>query len=245
MTATDNDGIADYISWFTGDDATAGNRPVLSVTYTVPVPAITSASSATGTNGRAFSYTIAASNSPTSYAALNLPPGLSLNTSTGLISGTSTVTGTFSATIGAINVNGAGTAILTIAVLPTPPSSPTGLTATGTDGQVGLAWNGSAGATSYTILRSETSGSGYQPVVSGTTNTTNFSDATVTNGTTYYYVVRATNAGGTSANSAQASAQPLSPVQALRLVNFGTISNSGNAADSADPDGDGMTNAQE
>jgi autotransporter-associated beta strand protein len=34
-------------------------------------------------------------------------------------------------------------------------------------------------------------------------------------------------------------------IQAWRLEHFGTTSNSGDAADSADPDGDGMTNAQE
>jgi hypothetical protein len=34
-------------------------------------------------------------------------------------------------------------------------------------------------------------------------------------------------------------------VQVWRLTNFNTINNAGKAADSADPDGDGMTNAQE
>jgi autotransporter-associated beta strand protein len=34
-------------------------------------------------------------------------------------------------------------------------------------------------------------------------------------------------------------------IEAWRLAHFGTITNSGNAADNADPDGDGMTNAQE
>jgi len=33
--------------------------------------------------------------------------------------------------------------------------------------------------------------------------------------------------------------------ESWRLANFGTTANSGNAADGADPDGDGMTNAQE
>ena len=37
----------------------------------------------------------------------------------------------------------------------------------------------------------------------------------------------------------------LTVVENWRLANFGTIANTGNAADSADPDGDGWTNAQE
>ena len=53
-----------------------------------PVPVITSSSTATGTQGTAFSYQIAASNSPTTYAAAGLPAGLSVSTTTGLISGT-------------------------------------------------------------------------------------------------------------------------------------------------------------
>ena len=133
----------------------------------------------------------------------------------------------------------------TLSVVLGAPAAPTGLTASGTDGQVALAWNASTGATAYTVLRSITSGSGYQPVVSGTTSATSFIDTTVTNGTIYYYIVTATNLGGTSAISTQASAQPLSPQQAWRLAHFGTIANSGIAADTADPDGDGMTNAQE
>ena len=36
-----------------------------------------------------------------------------------------------------------------------------------------------------------------------------------------------------------------SPIMAWRQTHFGTTDNSGNAADSADPDGDGWTNAQE
>src|SRR5205085_1940480 len=97
-------------------------------------PSITSAQSATGTNGSTFSYQITATNSPTSYAASGLPAGLILNTATGLISGTPTITGTSSVTISASNAGGTGSATLVITVLPTPPSITSGLTATGTNG---------------------------------------------------------------------------------------------------------------
>jgi autotransporter-associated beta strand protein len=133
----------------------------------------------------------------------------------------------------------------TLSVVVSAPDAPTGLNATAGDGQVSLSWNTSAEATSYAIMRSTTSGSGYALISGGTTTATNFADTTVTNGTTYYYVVTATNLGGTSGYSDQASALPLSALQSWRLAHFGTLDNSGKAADSADPDGDGWTNQQE
>jgi autotransporter-associated beta strand protein len=133
----------------------------------------------------------------------------------------------------------------TLSVVVGAPDAPAGLIATAGEGLVSLSWSASAGATSYTILRSTTSAGGYAQVPGGTTTATTFTDTTVTNGTTYYYVVTATNLGGTSASSNQASAQPLSALQSWRLANFGTISNAGNAADTADPDGDGYSNLLE
>jgi hypothetical protein len=80
------------------------------------VPAITSGLSATGTDGLAFSYLITATNNPASYNASNLPAGLGVNASNGMISGTPTATGTFSAAISAINASGTGSALLTLTV---------------------------------------------------------------------------------------------------------------------------------
>jgi fibronectin type 3 domain-containing protein len=85
----------------------------------------------------------------------------------------------------------------------TAPDAPTGLVATVNNSNVGLTWNGSAGATSYNVLRSTTSGSGYGLIASGVA-TTSYNDFGLANGT-YYYVVQAVN-GGTSPNSNEASA---------------------------------------
>jgi hypothetical protein len=82
----------------------------------VSAPVVTSAGTAQGTVGAAFSYAITASNSPTSFAATSLPAGLSLNMSTGAISGTPTSAGTTVATISATNSGGTGQATLTITI---------------------------------------------------------------------------------------------------------------------------------
>src|SRR5205807_3210378 len=82
----------------------------------LPPPVINSAASATGTVGTAFSYQIAATNSPTSYNATGLPAGLSVNTGTGLISGTPTAEGTSSVTLSAANTGGTGTATLNLTI---------------------------------------------------------------------------------------------------------------------------------
>jgi RHS repeat-associated protein len=86
-------------------------------------PAITSGTSASGTYGTAFSYSITATNAPTSYSASGLPGGLTVNTATGVLSGTPTQTGTFTVTIGATNATGTGTAALVLTInAPVAPS---------------------------------------------------------------------------------------------------------------------------
>jgi hypothetical protein len=70
-------------------------------------PVITSNASASGTQGSAFTYTINATNSPTGYSLGGpLPTGLTLNATSGLISGTPTVAGNFS--VGLLARNSAG-----------------------------------------------------------------------------------------------------------------------------------------
>src|SRR5205807_10323893 len=73
-------------------------------------PVITSAGTATGTVGQAFSYQITATNSPTSFGATGLPAGPSVNAGTGLMSGTPTAARTSSVTLSAANAGGTGTA---------------------------------------------------------------------------------------------------------------------------------------
>ncbi len=91
-----------------------------------------------------------------------------------------------------------------------PPPAPTGLVAAPGDSEVDLAWNASAGATSYNVKRATTSGGPYTTIATGVAST-GFNDSTAANGTTYFYVVSAVNADGESLDSNQASATPQPP----------------------------------
>jgi len=82
------------------------------------VPTITSALTATGTEGIPFSYTITANVYPQSYGITGLFSGLHLNPTTGLLSGTPGVSGTFPLGITASNLVGSGSATLTLTLLP-------------------------------------------------------------------------------------------------------------------------------
>ncbi len=83
----------------------------------LPPPTITSATSASGTARVSFSYQMTADNSPTLFAASGLPDGLSIDTVTGLISGTTSSAGIYPVTLSASNENGEGTALLTLTIL--------------------------------------------------------------------------------------------------------------------------------
>jgi regulation of enolase protein 1 (concanavalin A-like superfamily) len=87
--------------------------------------------------------------------------------------------------------------------------APSNLTASPVDTQVSLSWTGSAGAISYNAKRSIISCGPYTTIATGIT-AASYTDTTAANGTTYYYVVSAVNAGGQSVDSAKASATPTS-----------------------------------
>jgi len=117
-------------------------KPALSGVGSPPV--ITSASTANGTVGSAFSYQIAATNTPTSFGATGLPAGLSVNTTTGLISGTPTgAGGTSTVTLSATNSVGTGTETLTLTITGVPLIT----SATTANGKVGSAFSYQIAAT--------------------------------------------------------------------------------------------------
>jgi regulation of enolase protein 1 (concanavalin A-like superfamily) len=123
---------------------------------------------------------------------------------------------------------------------PSPiPPAPTGLTATAGVGRISLKWILPAGNTTqgYVVRRATTSGGPYTTLSTWTNNTTpQYTDLSVTNGTSYYYVVAAINQSGTSANAAQVSATPAAagalPAGWARQ-DIGTVSAAGTANYSA------------
>lgn len=149
---------------------------------------------------------------------------------------------TFTTATGVLEVSG-GTAV----VLPSVPGS---VAASAGNAQVSLTWSASSNATGYLVKRSTTSGSGYATVASDVT-ATSYVDTGLTNGTTYYYLIEAANALGTSGNSAEVSATPTAVVytalQNWRFAEFGVYNDDGTvlAGDNEDFDGDGLANILE
>ena len=96
----------------------------------------------------------------------------------------------------------------------TPPAAPSGLTATAGNAVVDLGWsaNGETDLAGYRVYRSTTSGSGFVELTTGLQAANSYSDGTVANGTTYFYVVAAEDAAGNlSSMSTEASATPQDP----------------------------------
>lgn len=109
------DAVSYYVLVTNGSGSVPSDSALLTVTG--PAPVITNSPlSAAGTVNTAFTFTITASGSPTSFAANPLPAGLSVNTATGAITGTPTMTGTTNVLLEATNASGTGNATLVITV---------------------------------------------------------------------------------------------------------------------------------
>jgi predicted phage tail protein len=122
------------------------------------------------------------------------------------------VAGTYKVGLEVANERGAASTPVQASLnLSTLPAVPTGLGAKAAAGQVTLSWSAAANAASYSVFEGTAAGKeGATAVRSGLT-ATSVTLTGLSNGTTYYFVVKAVNTHGTSAASNEASAQPLAP----------------------------------
>ncbi|HJX64835.1 MAG TPA: fibronectin type III domain-containing protein [Polyangia bacterium] len=163
--------------------------------------------------GAPTGYNVKRSATPTSgYTILGTPPTTTSSpyTDTGLAGGliyyyvASSIN-----TVASCESDNSAPASITAVNPCTPPAAPT-VTAASGNVQISLTWPASAGATSYGVGRSVTRGTGYTSVTTVTTCTTtcSYEDINVSNGTTYYYVITASNGKCSSINSVEVSAAP-------------------------------------
>ena len=185
----------------TSQNATVNGANVTAINFTATASATFSISGSITLSGSALSGATVALTGP---AAANTTTNTSGNyTFSGLGNGTYTVTpsnsgDTFTPANKSVTVNGA---------------NQTGVNFTATVTQshtVALAWGASTTTTvtSYNVYRSTTNGSGYAVIGSVTAPTVAYTDSTVANGTTYYYVTTAVDSstGLESSFSNQATA---------------------------------------
>ena len=103
----------------TGDGGTIyvadGDNQTVRKLSTLPAPSFTGASTANGTYGQAFSYSVQAAPAITAYALTgSLPAGLSFDSARGQITGVPTVSGVYNTTLSAANSAGTTAFSLTI-----------------------------------------------------------------------------------------------------------------------------------
>lgn len=162
-------------------------------------PVISSPTTASATVGVAFSYQIVASNSPFSHSATGLPTGMSVSTTTGLISGTPTIAGTWTATIGATNLQGTGSATLeiTVAAGPVPGTHPQITSSLNASGRVGTPFSYNIQATNLPTSYNATGLPGGLSVDTATGLIT----GTPTDSAVFNITISATNAHGTDSEN--------------------------------------------
>jgi large repetitive protein len=190
-------------------------------------PIFTSSPPANGSVGVGYTHNYTASGSPAPTFSLQagaFPTGLSLNGTTGVLSGTPTAAGNFSGNVNATNTSGVVGQTFSITIAAQLPGAPTIGTATAGNAQASITFtppasNGGSPITGYTASCSPgpvTANGAASPItVTG-----------LTNGTLYTCSVRAINAAGTGPASGTVTVTPVSGV-ALALVSVKSRKNHG------------------
>jgi parallel beta-helix repeat protein len=187
----------------------------LSITILPPAPVITSAATSVATFGTACNHQITASNSPSLYSVLSLPLGLTLDTKTGLISGTPKTDGSFVARISATNAGGTGTQMLTFTIAPKVPQITSPSTASA---QVGKSFSYSIGAAN--IPRSY--GASNLPIGLTINTTSGKISGIPTAAGPSTITISASNAAGTHSRALSLSILPAAPLITSASTSSGT-----------------------
>ena len=122
-----------------------------------------------------------------------------------------------------------------------PPAAPAGLTLSPGNAQIGLSWTASPSASSYLIQRGTSSGA-ENTTVTGTDTSTSYTNTGLTNWTTYYYIVTASNSYGLGLPSAEASAAPGQTFNQWIASAFPGITDTNIIGMTAEPENDGLSN---
>ncbi|WP_240421852.1 fibronectin type III domain-containing protein, partial [Paenibacillus periandrae] len=196
-----------------GDSAASNELSAVPQVASPSVPSITSAAAGNGQvrltwNGVAGStgYKIYKSTVAGTYAAETTTVSSSVYSYVvpGLINGT-----TYYFIMKATNPGGDSAASNEVSAVPqvASPSVPSNLSAAAGNGQVRLTWNGVAGSTGYKIYKSTVGGT-YAEATTVSGSVYSYEVRGLINGTTYYFIIKATNPGGDSAASNEISATP-------------------------------------
>ncbi|MDC0157740.1 DUF2341 domain-containing protein, partial [Verrucomicrobia bacterium] len=196
------------------------DHPWKASSTTPAAPSITSANSATGTVGSAFTYNITTNLNTPLYSAFNLPPGLSENQSTGAITGSPTAGGAYTVNLVAESAPDIATGTVTITI-PTSvavltASTPSNVVANGakllgnvdsTGGNnptVTIYWGDNDGGTTASNWDSSQSlGAKGSGVLAHDVSSFGSGPTNMTPGSTYYFRFKGVNSAGTSWSATQ------------------------------------------
>jgi uncharacterized protein (DUF1800 family)/fibronectin type 3 domain-containing protein len=117
-------------------------------------------------------------------------------------------------------LNNGGTGPESVEVVAVPMTSPRGLKAEAINGDVMVSWQAADGASTYIVYRGTSEDAGGFTPVTADQRALSFVDRGLTNGTQYFYRVRALTAGGASDMSAAASVTAVEPPPTVAPANL-------------------------